>query len=325
VGFVEARLVDRSRDDRRIPLAVWYPVDHRTLGPLAHYEIVPGYELPTRGVLDGVPAAEGRHPVIVFSHGSGSSRHLSFFLTELLASHGFIVVAPDHLGNTYFSAGDADGVARSAQQRPKDARFVLDVVLGDPAAGDPALDVLAGHVDRARVGMAGHSYGGYTALAAAGGTQYGDAPDPRVRAVAGLAPWSTQLTDEHLSAVRVPLLLVGATLDETTPVEPNVHRPFELAASAEKYRVDIAGADHGSFTIICATDALLDHPAIDVDARQWAHDRFMRQCRPDVLPPDRSEAVIDRYTVAFFRVHLQGDAAYRSYLTPIEGVTFATG
>ena len=43
---------------------------------------------------------DGPYPLIVFSHGNGGLGVQSFFLTEYLASHGYVVVCPDHTGNS---------------------------------------------------------------------------------------------------------------------------------------------------------------------------------------------------------------------------------
>jgi hypothetical protein len=49
---------------------------------------------------DGIPDCAAHRPVVLFSHGNMSFRYQSFFLTEHLARHGYVVVAPDHFGNT---------------------------------------------------------------------------------------------------------------------------------------------------------------------------------------------------------------------------------
>lgn len=69
-------------------------------------------------------AAPGPFPLVVYSHGNGGLRYVSAFLTEHLASHGFIVVAPDHVGNTAidsfagFTALAAVGTSASTPSAP---------------------------------------------------------------------------------------------------------------------------------------------------------------------------------------------------------------
>ena len=127
----------------------------------------------------GVDPGE-RYPLVVFSHGSGGVRFQSWFLLQALASHGYVVVAPDHAGNTALDQllGTADPFPVVAANRPRDVSFAIDEVLA--RAADPS-DPLAGAVDPSRVAVVGHSFGGFTALAVAGGYD-GWGPDERVDA-----------------------------------------------------------------------------------------------------------------------------------------------
>ena len=71
-------------------VADWLPAALQKLIP-AEYSV----NYPSGGVR-GVPAAPGRYPLVVFSHGYAGFRDQSTFLTARLASWGFIVAAPDH-------------------------------------------------------------------------------------------------------------------------------------------------------------------------------------------------------------------------------------
>lgn len=85
---------------RTLPTQVWYPVDTSVAATAesATYEF-PGIEVPS-GAVAGAPPADGEFPLVIYSHGNGGIRYVSSFLTERLASHGFVVMAPDHTGNT---------------------------------------------------------------------------------------------------------------------------------------------------------------------------------------------------------------------------------
>src|SRR5690606_33792011 len=67
-------------------------------------------------------------PLVAFSHGYGGVRYQSTFLTEHLASHGFVVVAPDHPHNTLFDL-DAAATAQVALARPGDISAAVDEAL----------------------------------------------------------------------------------------------------------------------------------------------------------------------------------------------------
>ncbi|AEW94830.1 MULTISPECIES: alpha/beta hydrolase [Streptomycetaceae] len=137
-----------------------------------------------------VDRGAGRLPVVVYSPGSGDPRAFGATLADDLASHGFVVVTVD---NTYEAPGVRfpDGrLARSVLPREMagatparvaalmrkvmavrvaDTRFVLDEIDALAAGRDPDADHrglpagLAGGLDAHRVGMYGHSAGGFTA------------------------------------------------------------------------------------------------------------------------------------------------------------------
>lgn len=161
-----------TTDDAPISMTVWYPA-HRPdtdvrpvtypyaihmLGPdsavaLATYE---GHARP------GAPAdlVHGPFPLVVLSHGYGISSTSYAWLAEHLAAHGFVVIAPRHRESL-----DPAALWQATIQRPQDVLTVLSFV-GDEVDPGGRFD---GLVDAETVAVVGHSYGGYTALAAAGG------------------------------------------------------------------------------------------------------------------------------------------------------------
>jgi dienelactone hydrolase len=123
--------------------------------------------------------------LIAFSHGNSGLRQQSTFLTTHLASWGFVVIAPDHVGNTFSEMmALPDEEARRAThrriraQRPHDMQAVIRALLDDGHLSNelPPLD-------SNRLGLLGHSFGGWTALKV-------PALESRVAAVCGLAPAS---------------------------------------------------------------------------------------------------------------------------------------
>src|SRR5262249_49682178 len=92
---------------------------------------------------------------IMFSHGRGSNGLYYAWFAEFLASHGYIVAALNHYrANTYDST--IAYLANKLWQRPRDVALSISFLLNDPLWGKA--------IDADRIGVAGHSQGGFTAL-----------------------------------------------------------------------------------------------------------------------------------------------------------------
>jgi predicted dienelactone hydrolase len=235
VGHSSTLLVDTARHDRFLGIDWWYPAvggEH----PESRYEVLPGIGF-TASALADAPAAPGPHPLVVWSHGRTGTRSSYVMLCEGLAARGYVVVAPDHPGDTLadWLAGEAVDDATNESQRVDDVRCVLDAALGDRAWLVPMPEIDAG-----RVAVAGHSYGAYTALALAGA----DRTDPRVCAVAGLQSFTRTLPRIVLARVEVPSLLVAGARDTITPPDTDADRAFAALASQDARRVDVEHAGH---------------------------------------------------------------------------------
>lgn len=153
---------------------------------------------------------------MLVSHGSGSSPLLFNGLMKRLATEGYFVAAVEHPGN-HRQDDRLAGSEENLVNRPRHLRVALDALAANPELG-PQLRA-------ERVAVLGQSLGGYTALAAAGGTPWSregtplaTVPDPRVAALVLLTPavfWF--VPNGSLADVRVPILVYVGEEDTLCP------------------------------------------------------------------------------------------------------------
>jgi predicted dienelactone hydrolase len=210
--------------------------------------------------------SDGPLPVIIFSHGLGGSRDGYEFLGSHWAGWGYVCVHLQHLGSdTAVWQGVAqpmDSMRRAAANpanlvnRPLDVRFAVDQMEKMNRDKSP----LAGRLDMKRLGMAGHSFGAYTTLAAIGqvfilptGREISLA-DPRIKAAIPMsAPVAAKADklDKALGVIRIPCLHMTGTLDNS-PIGDTLaadrRLPFDHSPGPNKYLVIFTGGDHMIFS-----------------------------------------------------------------------------
>lgn len=312
VGHTELDIVDASRADRTLPLDVWYPVDAPDwTGAFAVYALL-GELGPVSGLAktDAALSDAGPWPLIVFSHGFGGVNVQSTHLCEHLASHGFVVVAPEHTGNTQSDMSSPDPAA----DRFPDVAFVIDsMALKNATPADPFF----GLVDTSEVGVAGHSFGGLTATMMASG--FGPDPaDTRVTVIMPVAAANSFLSDAQLESVTIPTLLMVGTLD---PLQSETIRSFGLMNSApDLFRVDVVGANHTHFANVCDIGDWLI--SIGIPKESWASvgagaliPIYESTCEPPAFSIDEATRIQNLYAAALFRRYLLGETGYDPYLT----------
>lgn len=317
VGRTVLELTDGDRD-RQLVADVWYPAAADAVGEPSIYQFLPGIEFASELALANVAiSTDGPFPLVVYSHGSGGLRYVASYFTELLASHGFVVAAVDHVGNTAVESigGTQPPREQIAFDRVGDVEFLIDRMLDDSAAIDGPF---SGTIDPERIGVTGHSFGGFTALAAAGGYQNSLGtipPDDRIDAVAAIAPATQLNSDEELEAVDVPTLLLSGTEDTTVPIDPDTLRAWDLVSGRPLWRIDLEGAGHQSFTDVCDYQELLPtlqnvpQPLID------AVDEYaLEGCADELMPIEQAHELSNRALVSFLLTYVAGEQGYESFL-----------
>jgi len=246
VGVATLDLQDPERPQRRLLTDVWYPAHPGSFEgskPASH-----PINQPHDARNDAAPAT-GTFPLIAFSHGNSGLRRQSTFLTTHLASWGFVVTAPDHTGNTLFEmikVKDEESRKQvhleARENRPRDLSTAIEVVVSPPAEQRERWP----SVDAERIGVLGHSFGGWTALKM-------PARDARIAAICGLAPASEPFVgrkafekDELPFAQAIPTLLVAALEDVLVDVDTSVTPLYERLGEPRAL-LGLAGADHFHF------------------------------------------------------------------------------
>ncbi|MEI9939023.1 MAG: chlorophyllase [Pseudomonadota bacterium] len=117
-------------------------------------------------------------PIIVFSHGFGSSMDGYAPLVDYWAARGFVVIQPTHLDSRRLGLADDD------PRRPEIWRFrVRDLTraLDQLDALEAAVPGLAGRVDRSRIALAGHSFGAQSSSLLLGARMVANGPGEDLR------------------------------------------------------------------------------------------------------------------------------------------------
>lgn len=168
--------------------------------------------LSVKAVLDA-PTAGGTFPLVMISHGGGGF-HLGYLtLAQFLAEQGYVVAMPEHYKNNRNdnSLNDTD---ENLQLRPKHISLSVNTLFHDSD--------MAPHIQADNIAVIGHSMGGYTALALAGGKVWNARrerlnviSDKRIKALVLLAPATEWFTPAgSLDEVNLPVLMLTAEHDD---------------------------------------------------------------------------------------------------------------
>jgi len=252
VGVRTIQALDEPRN-RSFPCEIWYPAaaphHGEDLAPgTQDVFTVPPADTPRRQMaVRNAAARSGTYPAIVFSHHSGGNRRAATFLCTHLSSHGYIVAALDHseVSAPELRGGEGDNAEQKAAHmqaiiasRVPDVRFLLDRLLNDTTSD--------AQPDPERIGIVGHSFGGWTALAV-------PETDSRFRAVVALAPGGASnprpgilpLTLTFAWGRDVPTLYLVADGDVCLPLT-GMYELFDRT-EATKRMIVLRRADHMHF------------------------------------------------------------------------------
>jgi len=259
------------------------------------------------------------YPLVIISHGYSNNPAVMTWLSENLASKGYVVAAIHHQDpNPYTSSA----TTRAAPNfyRPRDIAFVtarLRTELGD-------------QIDPTKVALIGYSQGGYGVLTSGGAGLDPDGPNmslvaggwlkkvargtkgaeslkvPGVKAIVALAPaggmpksaWGA----EGLKEITAPLLLIQGDQDPVVDYKSGALAVFGAAMNAERYLLTYKQAGHS-----IALNPVPEEMRGSVWDMDWFEDPIWRQ--------DRINAINLHFITAFLAVNLRGDIDKHAYLT----------
>jgi dienelactone hydrolase len=310
---------------RELMVQMWYPAEASN-NHLAAYQRRPETSFATsyRIVLwtnsrADAPISQkgGPFSVLLFNHGWAGRRTQNTFLTEDLASHGYVVVAIDHTYNAVRVAlpggriiDDTNGYDpldaskhtaaeiketwnKELKKWVEDEVFVLNE-LQDENIGSKSF--WHGRLNTERAGALGHSFGGAAAIQVC-------SVDPRIQSALNMDGWT--FGDIQHRAAKQPTMFMYAkvtpsrtkdqsasTPESRTLDELNTSDENEVASSLKEYggyKLYVSGTSHMDFT---------DNPLVN-PWRRWAE--------RDHISAAEIQSIVRSYVLAFFDETIRGE------------------
>ena len=207
-GIIKFNVFEKS-SDIRFPVFVMYPTsiksDIQSIGPFAVKATI------------NAEIKEGRYPLIIISHGCGGNYLGYLTIARFLAEQGYIVVMIEHYKNNR-NDNELAGKIENFENRPKHISLTIDVMFENK---------FKNYINREKIAIIGHSMGGYTALALAGGIPYtkertriNTVIDKRVKAIILFAPATGFYNyNNSMDLIKIPILFFSAEKDKLTTLE----------------------------------------------------------------------------------------------------------
>ena len=319
--------------DRPIKVEVWYPANlpEGTKEYVFYDEVMGTSNDPKRPLIpftfagrasrDATPmVSNGAFPLIIVSHGYVGSRFLMTYLTENLASKGYIVVAIDHTESTF---RDANGFQSTLLNRSKDVLFVLNQMA--ELGKINSKNFLSGLIDANNTALIGYSMGGYGVLNVAGAgysegavklfgsisggskaievrtansDAYKSSIDTRIKAVVAFAPWGMERgvwDAEGLKGLKTPTFFVAGNQDDISGYEKGIKAIYNGTINANRYMLTYMNARHN----------VAPNPSPSESLKAGLHiDEYYRYAEPS-WDSKRINNINQHFLTAFLGIHLK--------------------
>lgn len=323
--------------DRKLTVEIWYPAN---LPPgsnetTVYKSAMPGrpdgetsgqgksFEVAGKAERDAAPISGQKFPLVIVSHGYPGSRYFLTYLTENIASKGYVVAAIDHTDSVF---GSVKGFPSTLLNRSADQWFTIETISRMSTEGG----FLRGLVDTEKVAIVGYSMGGYGALISAGAGISGTSPllkfvpgaylekssaasaqyqaiqRKALKAIVAIAPWGNQPPNNAwdaagLANIHVPSLFIAGDHDDVADFDKGIKPAFEAAKNSERYFLIYKDARHNTGGNPPPPGLALDYGMIQsFDEPVWRKDRI--------------SAINQHFVTAFLDTYVKGEAAKSSYL-----------
>jgi dienelactone hydrolase len=321
--------------DRPLTLEIWYPAtippgkEERTV----YQSAMPGspaanapktFEIFGKALRDAPPVTGSRFPLVIVSHGYPGSRTFLSYLTENLASKGYVVAAIDHTDSVF-------GAIREFQStllnRANDQMFTIDAITEQ--AGD-AGSFLYGLVDTGNAAIVGYSMGAYGVLASAGAgyskqsaaallvpggyfdawtagnAKFAAEHHDNLKAIVAISPWGAQPPYNSwdatgLAGIHIPSLFIVGDQDDVSGYEQGVKKAFDWAINSDRCMLVYEDARHN----------VGGNPAPPEAMQSFTTEAFFEE---PVWRKNRVTAINQHFVTAFLDLYLKGKGDRRDYL-----------
>lgn len=324
-----------TRAPRTIKFRVWYPAKTTPDAVRASFtHILPRpdgkgvqFTIPSLAVENAQAAGGARHPLVIVSHGYNGWDSFMTWLTENLATKGYIVVAINHADQRAIS-GPEFGISfgNVLINRAADQRAVINHLTTRAANRKDSLGQI---IDANNIGVIGYSMGGFGALATAGidydpasgvfkqlppeaqaaifdSQTKGKPVAAKIKAVIALAPFggrpeSRAWTATSLAQSEKPILVIAGSDDDIVDMKNGVSWIFEQMTVKSRHMLVFLNARHnvgGNPPPPEAND--------DFSMREYFAEPVWRA--------ERINAINQHFITAFLDLHLKADAAKLAFL-----------
>ena len=327
--------------DRPLTIEIWYPasLSEEQNQDVIYEEVLGNFNSPERPIIPftfkgralrdaKTNISDGPYPLLIVSHGYTGSRYLMSYLTENLASKGYVVVAIDHTDSTF---RDAAGFNSTLLNRSLDDLFILNAI--DRLSKDSS-SFLKGLVNANSTGLIGYSMGGYGALNVAGGgyskmaagffssmskgnnalqkrmtgnPEFIKSFDTRIKAIVAMAPWGMERgvwDAEGLAGIKIPTFYIAGSKDDISGYEKGIKAIFKGAINSERYLLTYENARHNIAPN--PPPAMANNPGLHLD-------EYLRYA-DSVWDQRRINNINQHFITAFLGIKLKNIKTYDIYI-----------